>query len=401
MAFAMKTLDLYILKKAGVPMAAAVGIALMALLLDRLVHVLDLVVNKGGPSVLLLEILAELIPPYLGLSLPAALFAGVLLAAMRLSDNSELDALQAAGIGLARVMLPLMALSVVTMIGGTAIFSVIQPHAFFSYRSLLHMVANTTWDATLQGGDFFTGFGGRTILIDHISGVDRGLSGIFIYEPRPDGSSVTITAQSGTVLHSAIDAGYVLHLVHGTWVALENDHKSKMISFVELDLPLVPAGAAAPLRNRGDNIRELTLPELWRHGADVKFSARRIRAELHGRLVRIASFLVLPILAFPLGVRERRARRSVDVVVGILLLVLFNYSLQLGESLAATGRLSPLLSLWLPLLMLAAFSGWNFYAVCRSAGQLPLTRLLGWLTDAALRGVTAAMGRKAALRPGL
>src|SRR6266478_1369747 len=131
----LKTIDLYILKKTGVPLVAAVSIALVAMLLEKLVHVLDLVVNKGGPFVLLLEILANLIPPYLGLALPAALFAGVLLAAMRLSGGSEIDAMQAAGIGLARVMLPIMAIAIVTMIGGVAIFAVLQPRAFFSYRS--------------------------------------------------------------------------------------------------------------------------------------------------------------------------------------------------------------------------------------------------------------------------
>ena len=62
------------------------------MLLEKLVHVLDLVVNKGGPFVLLLEILADLIPPYLGLALPASLFAAVLLTAIRLSGGSELEA---------------------------------------------------------------------------------------------------------------------------------------------------------------------------------------------------------------------------------------------------------------------------------------------------------------------
>jgi lipopolysaccharide export system permease protein len=57
-----------------VPLAAAVGVALLAMLLDKLVHVLDLVVSKGGPFIFLLKILGDLVPPYLGLALPVALF---------------------------------------------------------------------------------------------------------------------------------------------------------------------------------------------------------------------------------------------------------------------------------------------------------------------------------------
>jgi lipopolysaccharide export LptBFGC system permease protein LptF len=63
----VEAIDLYILRKTSLPLAAAVGIALLAMLLDKLIH---LVVNKGGPFSLLLRMLADLVPPYLGLALP-------------------------------------------------------------------------------------------------------------------------------------------------------------------------------------------------------------------------------------------------------------------------------------------------------------------------------------------
>src|SRR5258706_13779827 len=94
-AGAMKTIDYYILKKTIWPLSAAIGIVLVAMLLERLIHLLDLVVNQGGPFFLLLKMLINLVPTYLGLALPAAFFVGVLLAAIRLSGDSELDAIQA------------------------------------------------------------------------------------------------------------------------------------------------------------------------------------------------------------------------------------------------------------------------------------------------------------------
>jgi len=388
----MTTLDRYILRKTSLPLAAAVSVALLAMLLEKLVHVLDLVVNKGGPFVLLLEMLADLIPPYLGLALPAALFAGVLLAAIRLSSGSEIDAMQAAGVGIARLMLPIMAVACVTMVGGFIIIGVLQPRAFYSYRSLVFLVTNTVWDATLERGDFFTGFGGRTILVDHISGADRKLSGIFIYEPTPDGGSVTISAQSGTVFKSIDTRGHILHLLHGRRIDTGSNHRAKVVNFEELDLPLDPDEAPTFLESRGDNIRELTLPELWQHrdGGNTKSSGAKLAAELNGRLVRIASFLIMPALAFPLGIGSRRRRRGAPIVIGAVLLVVYNHVLQFGGTLAGSGRLPPLLALWLPFLLLAGFSGWSLYAVCRWPGEPPLSRLLGWLTDLASRGAASA-----------
>jgi lipopolysaccharide export system permease protein len=389
----MKTIDRYILRQTSLPLAAAVGVALLAMLLEKLVHVLDLVVNKGGPFVLLLEILADLIPPYLGLALPASLFAAVLLTAIRLSGGSELDAMQAGGVGLARLMLPIMAIAVVATAGGFLILGVLQPRAFYSYRSLVYLVTNTVWDATLERGDFFTGFGGRTILVDHISGADRQLSGIFIYEPTPEGGSVTISAQSGTVYRSVEPHILTLHLLHGARVDAGSRRQAKVVKFEQLDLPLDPDATPAFIENRGDNIRELTLSELWHPDAATKFSATKHAAELNGRLVRIASFLLMPALAFPLGIGSRRSRRGVELIIGTLMLVVYNHVLQFGGSLTASGRLSPIIALWLPFLILAGFSGWSFYAVCRWPGEPPLSRFLAWLSEMPSRGVVALRWR--------
>src|SRR5215471_1054441 len=69
---AVTTLDLYVLRKTSLPLVAAIAVLLAALLLARLVELLDLVVNHGGPFFLLLKMLAGLIPASLGLVLPCA-----------------------------------------------------------------------------------------------------------------------------------------------------------------------------------------------------------------------------------------------------------------------------------------------------------------------------------------
>src|SRR3546814_9574915 len=86
---AVKTFDRYVLNKTLMPLTVAIGIALIALLMERLVRLPDLVVNKGGPFYLLLQMLANLIPHYLSIALSAAFFIGVLHAGMKMSSASE------------------------------------------------------------------------------------------------------------------------------------------------------------------------------------------------------------------------------------------------------------------------------------------------------------------------
>jgi lipopolysaccharide export system permease protein len=379
----MKTIDYYILKKTIWPLSAAIGIVLVAMLLERLIHLLDLVVNQGGPFFLLLKMLINLVPTYLGLALPAAFFVGVLMAAIRLSSDSELDAIQASGVGLFRLLIPIMALAVVLMVCSVMIIGFMQPYTRYAYRALVYVVTNTAWDAALERGAFFTGFGGKTILIDDIADAGHKLNGIFIYEPLEDGGTATTTAREGTIFRSPNAFEHILHLEHGVRVEVSEGKRAKILSFQEFDLPLEQAVGPAPFRDRGEQIRELTMIELvgeWLHPSG-DFPVNRVGAEFHGRLVRIATFLFLPALAFPLGIGSRRRRHGAELAIGAILLVLYHHMLQFGENLAQSGELPPALSLWLPFLALSSFSAWGLYRACQRPGDHPLATLLDALND--------------------
>jgi len=230
------TLDLYVLRRTSLPLVAAIAVLLTALLLGRLVELLDLVVNHGGPFFLLLKMLAGLIPASLGLVLPCALFLGVLLTLTSLRSNSELDAIQAAGVSLVRLMAPLMGLGAVLMLISAAILGFIQPYYRYADASLYHLITNTTWDLSISRGDFVTGFGGRTIVVDEVSG--NRLSGIFINEPGSAADSVTITAERGTVFRSPGTGDLVLHLHHGVRIDAGRRGEASRLTFDELDIPL-------------------------------------------------------------------------------------------------------------------------------------------------------------------
>src|SRR5262249_21737471 len=154
----------------------------------------------------------------------------------------------------------------------------------------------------------------------------------------------------------------------------------RVIRFEAVDMPLDPDVAAAFPESRGDNIRELTLPELWRHDGQFKFSPTKWAAELNGRLVRIASFLIMPVLAMLLGIGSSRRRRGAQVAIGAVLLVVYNHTLQLGGTLVASGQLPALVALWLPFLLFGGFSAWSFRAACRWPGEPPLERFVLWLS---------------------
>lgn len=371
----MKTFDRYVLGKTVLPLAVAIGIALFALLLERMVRLLDLVVNKGGPFYLLLQMLANLIPHYLGIALPAAFFIGVLHAVMKMSSDSELDAMQAFGGGLQRLLVPIMGLAVTLMVVSAIVVGFLQPYTRYAYRALVYTVTHTAWDTALERGTFFTGFGNKTIVVDGIAQGGRQLSGIFIHEETPPDGSITTTAQQGRIYRDRDDLRLILNLERGVRVeAGRESGRAAVLTFDSFALPLDVVLDSTPFRERGERERELTLFELWPllRAPPEGMTAATIGAEIHDRLVRIATILVLPLFAIPLGLASRRTHRGIGMAVGIVVVVLYHHLLRFGASLATLDQVSPWIGLWLPFLLFAAASAWGFYAASARPGVNPI-----------------------------
>lgn len=371
----MKTFDRYVLNKTLLPLGLAIGVALIALLMERMVRLLDLVVNKGGPFFLLLQMLANLIPHYLGIALPAAFFIGVLHAVTKMSSDSELDAMQAFGGGLQRLLMPIMGLAVTLMVLSALIVGFLQPYTRYAYRALVYTVTHTAWDTALERGTFFTGFGDKTIVVDGIAQGGRQLSGLFIHEETPPEGSITTTAQSGRIYRDRDDFRLILNLERGVRVeAGRPGGRTAVLTFDSFALPLDTALDSTNFRERGERERELTLLELWPLlGAPPEGMTRAsIATEIHDRLVRIATVLVLPLFAIPLGLASRRARRGFGMAIGIVVVILYHHLLRFGTSLASIGQLSPWIALWVPFLLFTAASAWGFYASSTRPGVNPI-----------------------------
>lgn len=375
-------IDLYILKRVALPLIATVGVGMAALLLDRLIRLLDLLTNRGGPLNMVLQMLANLVPHYLGIAVPAALFVGVLYASMRLSSDSELDAMRASGLSLRRLVMPVLALSIVLVIASAYIMGFLQPYTRFAYRALYHLVVETAWDSAIERGAFFTGFGGKTILIGDISEGGSKLSQIFVKEIDQSGQDIVTTAESGQLERSS-DMSLVLTLHNGVRTeSTPGTNQAKAVTFTELELPMdnvVPE----PFRRRGDRESELDFAELIKAYFNTPFPLHidDIKAELNYRLVRTISIIFLPLLAMAIGVSSRRTSKGLRMLVGIVFLIAYFEVLEFGRSAVGSGFVGPLVTFWTPFLIFSGLSTWLFHIANLRPGADPLGRVFESISD--------------------
>ena len=366
-------IDRYIISQVIKPLVAAMSIGLLLLLAERLVRLLDITMGKQNSFGFVFEALAYLIPHYLGLALPAAMFLGLLFGFNKLSKDSEIDAFLAAGAGHHRLIRPVVFLSAFLALVSLAIFGWMEPHARYSYRSIIFNVKNVDVFYLAEEGVFMQA-GTRTFILDKLSREDSTFQRIFMFDYRGKAGAKATTAVDGELIKVPGVARPILRLKDGhqlqvkKWPLFKNLEKlpsSFVSTFDTLDTPVGKISKKAyPVRGRTP--RELTIVELVQELANPtrkNLKKSELVGSLHKRLVNVATIFILPFLALPFAMGRRRGQRSYRFGIALIVLVAFHEIIQIGVVSVKEGTFSPLHAVWMPFILLALFSFWRFWTL--------------------------------------
>ena len=353
------------------PLALSLVALLLAQLLERLLRLFDLAASAGAPPSSVLVMASTLVPHYLGLALPMAFTAAIFMAVARMCDDNELDMMLVAGRSIGRIAAPYFMLALMLSLFSVYLYGQLQPLARYGYHVAVNQVLQTGWDARVEENHFLDIGQGVTFTADVIEPDGRGLRGVFM-ERRGANSEQILTAARGRIVPTP--EGLQLKLEDGL-VVNENDHKASLsisrfeTGFSANDFTPKPE----PMEARGASVRERTLAELWRD-MHLEGGETKPAAEFHSRLARALIFPFLPLLALPLGMAAKRGRRAPGVIFGVLALLAIDHALQLGKSLADTGRLPAAAAVWVPYAVFVGLSLWIFRGSLAWPGDNPVLR---------------------------
>lgn len=377
------------MRQVSLPLAGALVIGLLMLLADRMVRLLDTTLGKKNSFSVVFEMLAYLVPHYLGTALPAALFLGLLLGFGKMSANSETDAFMASGIGLNRMARPVILMGVAISVLSLAIMGWVQPYARYAYRSVVFDVKNVEIFYLAEEGVFMQA-GERTFIIDKLDRATNAFQHVFIYEEKPGKGSDTVTASRGSLVENPEGLRPTLHLEDGHRLTFKQRPDvtapdSSIGESTEFALADTPLGRISKdiFRPRGEDERELTLPELFAalKNPPPKSTYANVTSELSERLVTATSILILPYLAIPFAVGSRRSARGFRTGVALVLIVVYNEIIHQGASLANHGVASPFVTMWLPCLLLALFAAWRYIGTCFTLRNDPVSAVIDRVGD--------------------
>ena len=353
-------------------------LAAMLLLLEKMLRLFDVVVTEGGPGAIVWQMMANLIPQYLGLAIPIGLLLGILLAFRKLALSSELDSLRAAGLGYGRLLRVPYLFAIVLMAVNVVIVGFIQPVAQYSYQELRFELRSGALGASIKVGEF-NNLGRRmTLRVERSENRGTDLHGVFLRVDSRNGRTLAVTADRGTFLATDDPNTIIFRLTNGRLVHNAPSYRTpRVLSFVRHDLP-IELPSTESFRGRGNPLEELTLPELVRIGSNAGQSDRRLdaaRANFHFRLVEVVMMLMMPLLAVALAVPPKRSTSGLGIFLSVVIVVAYHKVNQYAEQMGAQGRFDPLIALWVPFLILCGLIVWMYWTLAHKPGGQPIGAL--------------------------
>ncbi len=319
----MKGLTRYMLRQTLLVMLSVCLVFSSAVWLVQALRLIDLIVNRGLSIGVFLHLAILIMPRFIDVVMPIAVFVAAQFVYNKLTAESEMVVMRAAGVSSMTLAAPALITGVIGMIILYSLSLYLLPASNRAFKDLQFEIRNRFASVLIQDGVFNTITDKLMVYVQ--SRDDNGdLRSILIYDERQPDKPVTVFAERGAVANAA--DGPRLLLVDGTRQQrdLTNGHLS-VLSFQQYTLELDNLSGAPGTRDRevderytGELIHDLKTDQEpdWRRAVQLEFNMR-----LAGPLAAL-TMAALPVACLLTGEFNRRGQsRRIFLGVGFAFLV--------------------------------------------------------------------------------
>ncbi|MGZ3695085.1 MAG: LPS export ABC transporter permease LptF [Bdellovibrionota bacterium] len=352
----------YILSEVFRPFMGAVVFFLFVLLMFQVIRLSDFFVVHNVSGYSILSLLGYLALTFTPVIVPIAFLLAVLLGFGRLSGDSEVLALRAAGLSVYSMLVPVMAFSVVLAIVTTFCNFYFVPYGSRMFRYELFRISNTKAIATIHPGTFTEGFFDLVLYADQVDSKKNTLQKVLIYDERKKDAAVTVVAHNGEILANLQDKngipGLVLRLFNGSLHRSDpqkNIYEKTNFDVYDIFLRIETArvvGVEVPktmdigvLRKRIVELRQKMLAN-EPLSTDEKLDYINFGVEYWKRMALSFSCFIFAIMGVAFGVVRTRTVRSNSFLICLLVLLFYWGVYSVGHNLASDGKIPAFVGMW-------------------------------------------------------
>jgi len=342
---------------------------LMAKILDITKMIVNYKINIS--SVLLLLLYS--IPHFLEFVIPMSIMMSVLLTFLRLSSDNEITAFKSSGVSIYDLLPPVLLFCLLgcLLTGFMSIYGL--PWGRTGFKDLTLEVASSHADMGLKERTFNDSFKGMMLYVNKIDLENKNLIDVFIEDKSNKNVVSTVVAPRGDLFGDADKTSFRLRLYDGTINQVNLSKKAvHSINFETYDINLDLKKAISAAKGRPKGEKEMTLGELRQYvKADTKKDAQYYAAliEFHKKFSIPFACIVLGILAVPLGVQSRLAKRSFALILGLCFFLFYYLMLSAAWVFGEAGVYPPVIGMWVPNIVTG---GLGIFLLVRTANERPV-----------------------------
>ncbi|MDA0662421.1 MAG: LPS export ABC transporter permease LptF [Proteobacteria bacterium] len=293
----MNFLTRYILKQILIATVFVAIILCFAIWLTQSLRLVDLIINRGLPLSMFIYMALLLLPRFLTIVLPIAVFCATLFTYNRLTTDSEIVVMRSAGISQLTIARPGLFAGALAACVMAFINLYLLPVSYREFKELQFAIRNDYSSILLQEGVFNSLGEGITVFIRERA-ADGELRGILVHDSRDSrAGQVTMMAERGAIVQS--EEGPRVILISGN--RQQVDRAKGEMSLLYFDRYVVEIGNSQESNDiRYRDPRERFLPTLLFPGnsEDERRNRDELIAEGHNRLTTI----LLPITYSAIGI---------------------------------------------------------------------------------------------------
>lgn len=349
----LRLVDRYLLREMLWPFLLTLVGFLIFFMLLVIGQISQYLVDRVIPAETLISLMLYRVPYLFTLALPVATLFAIFLALGRLGHDRELIALQAGGISLRRLLLPLL---VVGLLIGGADFVIGNELAPWGNRQFLQtyteMFFGSSRSPQIRDNAFFKGPGDRFFYVRRHDTEADVLHDVLVYD-----KSGELALTNGDQFPKVVTAdraqwdGTIWHLQSGVLHAVDDQGQLRYTSrFESMDIQVGEAVRQLVLEQRTP--QEMSLGELGDRISAFRETGRSADAlivQYHAKIAIPTACLVFALFGAPLALLLGPRGRAFGVILGVLLVLLYQgLYFWTAQILGTRGDLPPSWGAWLP-----------------------------------------------------
>lgn len=394
----MKILERYVLTENLGPFCISLVVVTFVMMLDRIIDLLNLIIEKKLDIVVILQLFGLSIPYMLALSVPMAILTATIMSFGRMSVDNELTAIKSCGVNVFKMLSPLIILSFLLSCGMAYFNDRILPESNHKLKNLIMKVSYRRPMTVIKPGTFTT-VKNYTIYVKHSN--ENELYDIVIYNMENVRFPQIITAQRGKIftanggnslkailfngeMHERDEKDiakyniryfkrFILNISDLGFQSDESDnnyrgdremntsmmrdiinkktddmnHLEDELLTIQNNLAKLPKRSSDPATHyeikKNQTLYSLKSAQVF----DLKTQIRSYWVEIHKKYALSLACLIFFFIGTPVGIMTKTSGVGMSFSVSSLVFVFYYVMLVGGEQLADRGYVSPFISMWI------------------------------------------------------